>query len=73
MPLLPPPPLLLLGLPPPPFPGVPAGHVHAYERPTPDNLTPLTPWCVPAGHVHAYERSHRVFDNQLDECGPIYM
>ncbi|GJP53861.1 hypothetical protein CLOM_g12986 [Closterium sp. NIES-68] len=26
-----------------------------------------------AGHVHAYERSARVFDGQVDPCGPIYI
>lgn len=28
---------------------------------------------VVSGHVHAYERSHHVYDNHLDECGPIYI
>lgn len=26
-----------------------------------------------AGHVHAYERCHRVFNHQLDACGPVYI
>ncbi|CAI7777272.1 unnamed protein product [Closterium sp. NIES-54] len=26
-----------------------------------------------AGHVHAYERTERVFDWQVDPCGPIYI
>lgn len=26
-----------------------------------------------AGHVHAYERSYPVFNNELDNCGPIYI
>lgn len=26
-----------------------------------------------AGHVHAYERSFRVFDNKVDECGPVHI
>lgn len=26
-----------------------------------------------AGHVHAYERAHRVYDGDLDSCGPVYI
>ncbi|KAK7284877.1 hypothetical protein RJT34_19631 [Clitoria ternatea] len=26
-----------------------------------------------AGHVHAYERFTRIYDNQADSCGPIYI
>ncbi|KAM1421644.1 hypothetical protein ACFX13_003927 [Malus domestica] len=25
------------------------------------------------GHVHAYERSNRVYDYNLDHCGPLYL
>ena len=28
---------------------------------------------VVAGHVHAYERSKHVYDNEEDECGPVYI
>jgi hypothetical protein len=28
---------------------------------------------VLSGHVHSYERSYGVFNNSLDECGPVYL
>ena len=28
---------------------------------------------VIAGHVHAYERTLNVFDNKLDDCGPVHL
>ena len=28
---------------------------------------------IVAGHVHSYERTKGIYNNTVDECGPVYL
>lgn len=28
---------------------------------------------VLSGHVHSYERTHNIYNDEIDECGPMYL